>query len=249
MRKVEIPDNCPNCDSKLERVTNQLFCRNSECSAVAFKKIQHFAKTMKIKGLGEKTIEKLELEDILDIYLLTDIELNTILGQKLGSKLYQEIENSKHVDFVTYLSAFAIPLIGRETASKLALVVGSLEEVSKESCIKAGLGEKATINLVDWIEKDYTKYKNLPINLSKSESQTNDIVVCISGKLTSFRTKKEAEDWLDNYNIKVVSGVSKKVNYLIKEDTKPSSKQDLAEKYGIPVITFDNFKEIVNVST
>ena len=58
MKKIEIPVNCPVCDSKLELVQDQLFCRNSSCDAQVQGKLEHFAKTMKIKGLGPRTIDK-----------------------------------------------------------------------------------------------------------------------------------------------------------------------------------------------
>ncbi len=66
--KIEIPQHCPSCASTLERVKDQIFCRNSSCNAKSVKQVQHYAKIARIKGLGLKTIEKLELDKISDIY-------------------------------------------------------------------------------------------------------------------------------------------------------------------------------------
>jgi DNA ligase (NAD+) len=58
LRQIVPPTNCPACNSDLELVNDQLFCRNSLCPAQSAKKLEHFARTIKIKGLGPSTIEK-----------------------------------------------------------------------------------------------------------------------------------------------------------------------------------------------
>jgi len=70
MTQIQAPTNCPSCDSMLEVVNYLLYCRNVACSAQSTKKIQHFANTLKIKGLGEATIGKLGVSDINDLYAL-----------------------------------------------------------------------------------------------------------------------------------------------------------------------------------
>ena len=50
------PTQCPSCDSVLEWVNDQLFCRNRACPAQNSKAVEHFAKTIKIKGLGPAAI-------------------------------------------------------------------------------------------------------------------------------------------------------------------------------------------------
>ena len=63
MQEIIIPTHCPACNSVLDIVNDQLFCRNPDCPAKSSKRIEHFAKTLKIKGLGKATIEKLDLQD------------------------------------------------------------------------------------------------------------------------------------------------------------------------------------------
>ena len=112
MTQIQIPTHCPACNSLLETVKDQLFCRNVNCPEQTSKKVEHFAKTLKIKGLGAATIEKLMLEDYHDIYSLTENEIVDILdSEKLGEKLFAEIEKSRSADLTTLLPAFSIPLI------------------------------------------------------------------------------------------------------------------------------------------
>ena len=52
MTEIVPPTSCPTCASVLELVNDQLFCRNKLCPAQSAKRVEHFAKTLKIKGLG-----------------------------------------------------------------------------------------------------------------------------------------------------------------------------------------------------
>ena len=77
--KVKILKNCPSCNSDLIRIKDQLFCKNKTCPAINYKQVINYAKVLKIKGLGEKTIEKLSLKSISDIYYLTEDNLHLLL--------------------------------------------------------------------------------------------------------------------------------------------------------------------------
>ena len=75
LREIVPPTNCPACNSKLEFVNDQLFCLNDSCSAKSAKRIEHFAKTLKIKGLRPATIARLDVFDLHDLYSLSQEEI------------------------------------------------------------------------------------------------------------------------------------------------------------------------------
>ena len=75
MQEILIPTHCPACNSVLDIVNDQLFCRNPDCPAKSSKRIEHFVKTLSIKGLGKVTIEKLDLHDYHDVYSFTEEEI------------------------------------------------------------------------------------------------------------------------------------------------------------------------------
>jgi DNA ligase (NAD+) len=241
MKLISIPTNCPVCNSTLELVTDQLFCRNKSCDARVAKKIEHFAKTLKIKGLGPVTIEKLGLSSLEEIYHLDKGLVEMDLGTKLAAKLLEEIEASKTSDFATVLSGMGIPLIGSTAAGKLASVgVNGFEEISEVSCKSAGLGEKATANLQDWLYYEYPEIKEfLPFKFERFVSKPvgNKGIVCISGKLSSFSTKSKAAEALIAKGYTVTDNLSKTVNFLVDEENKGSSKRVKAESYGIPIVS------------
>lgn len=245
MQLIIPPTNCPVCDSTLELVTDQLFCRNNNCDARVAKKIEHFAKTLKIKGLGPATIEKLGLSSIEEIYSINKELAEEDLGAKLASKLLEEIESSKKSSFATVLAGMSIPLIGNTAASKLAEYANSFDELSHVVCMEAGLGEKATNNLQEWLYYEYPQIKEfLPFKFERfvSKPVTNGKLVCITGKLSSFSTKSKAAEALEAKGFTVTNNLNKTVNYLVDEENKGSSKRVKAESYGITIISdLNNF--------
>lgn len=246
--KIQIPTNCPCCDYLLERVNDQLFCRNTSCSAQLNKKIEHFCKTLSIKGMGEKTIQKLNLSDLTELFYLDRNDAIEALGsEKVVDKLLGEIERAKSAPLATVISSFSIPLIGGTAGSKLAKIVKNLDEITTETCKLAGLGEKATSNLISWLNYEYQEMKDfLPFTFETQSSSLSDDarVICITGKLKSFKTKAEATEILTSLGFKVSDSVTKTTNYLVDEEDKQSSKRKKAEEYNIEIIS--NLIDFIN---
>jgi len=239
--KIKIPTNCPCCEYTLELVNDQLFCRNQACGAQLGKKLEHFCKTLGIKGMGAKTLEKLQLSDITEIYYLELDEIIAALGsEKIAVKLLDEINRSRNSDLATILPAFSIPLVGNTAAQKISKVVHSIDDITEEQCKQAGLGEKVTNNLIFWLETDFQEMKEfLPFSFTvdnKPVANAIGEVVCITGKLASFKTKAEATKALENEGFKVTDSVTKQTNYLVDEDNKGSSKRIKADQLGITII-------------
>lgn len=245
---IQIPTNCPCCDYPLELVNAQLFCRNLACGAQLSKKIEHFCKTLSIKGLGPKTVEKLNLQDITEIFWLEESDLVSALGSdKLAEKLIIEISKATKADLATVLTSFAIPLVGNTATTKICSIVSHIDEISAETCKEAGLGAKVTENLLTWLSTDFLEIKEfLPFDFKSKKvesSNTDSLTVCITGKLLSYKTKSEATKVLVAAGFKVVETVTRTLNYLVDEDNKSSTKRKKAEEYGITIIT--NLKDLL----
>jgi len=240
MQKIEIPTNCPACSYKLQLINAQLFCRNTACSAQLGKKLEHFCKVLQIKGFGPKTIEKLNLADITEIFYLDRDHVVDALGAKVADKLLDEIERAKSADLATVIASFSIPLVGGTASGKIAAVVSSIDEITQETCKIAGLGEKVTANLLEWVSFEYPEMKEfLPFSF-KTKVQVADINakrVCITGKLKSFKKKADAESILLAAGFILVDSVTKTTDFLVDEEGKMSSKREKAVQYGITIIT------------
>ena len=251
--KIEIPTNCPCCAYTLQLVNDQLFCRNTACSAQLNKKLEHFTKALSIKGIGPKTVAKLNLADITEIFYMDRNDVIAALGsEKVADKLLDEIERAKASDLATVLSSFSIPLVGDTASNKIAAVVSDITEITLETCKEAGLGEKVTANLLNWIDTEYQEMKEfLPFSFKSNKrvvGVSNGSTICITGKLHSFKTKSEATNQLVQAGFKVVESVTKTTTYLVDEQGNGSSKRKKAEEYGIIIIPNlnDFLKENIN---
>jgi DNA ligase (NAD+) len=251
--RIEIPTECPCCNYPLELVNDQLFCRNTACGAQLNKKVEHFCKTLGIKGMGSRTVEKLGLSDITELFYLDAEQVVETLGsEKVALKLLDEIERSKSADLATVIASFSIPLVGSTASKKLCEVVTSVDEISYDTCKQAGLGDKVTQNLVSWLETDFQEMREfLPFSFKSqknSNTNSNQKTICITGKLSSYKTKAEAYKSLEEAGYTPVESVTKLTDYLVDEEDKGSSKRKKAESLGITIITnLNNFlKEIKN---
>lgn len=255
--KIEIPTECPSCGSPLENVNGQLFCRAStSCPAQSSKTVENYCKKMKIKGFGAKTVEKLELSSVSELYQTTEQRLTQILGKTMGSKLFAEINASKNSEFSKVLGSLGIKLIGKVAAEKLATKINSFKEITAKACKDAGLGEKATESLLDWMvsEEGYFTAQILDDTIAfveqspvSSETTISPVCdVCITGKLNDFKSRSEAAKYLSQFGVTVKNSVTKSVKYLVCEDEskKGSSSYKKALANDLPVLTI---KELINL--
>ena len=253
--KIEIPTICPCCSYKLELVNDQLFCRNTACGAQLGKKVEHFCKTLGIKGMGPRSVEKLNLQDLTELFYLDADDVTQALGsEKTALKLLDEIDRARAADLATVLASFSITLVGATASQKICSVVDHIDQISYETCKQAGLGDKVSENLVGWLQTDFPDLREfLPFSFksnrnSNTISNTNSKTVCITGKLSSYKTKAEAYKALEIAGYKAVESVTKTTDYLVDEEDKASTKRKKAESLGVQIITNLNtfLKEITN---
>lgn len=248
MTRIEAPTNCPACNSPLTWKNDVLYCTSDTCEAKTQKSLQHWAKTMKIKGLGPQSLLKLEISTINELYELTQKDMELALGSTIGSKLYQELENSKLAPLDIVLPAFGISLIGNSATQKLKSSISHLDDLTPEKAKQAGLGPKATENLMKWFHTQYVPLFQdvLPLNFKFDKKVVQQLekkgIVCITGKLTSFKTKAEAEKLLVEQGYVVKPSITKEVTILVNESGIESAKTQKAREAGVEIIT--NIKQL-----
>ena len=249
MRVITIPSECPSCNSSLKLVKDILYCYNDHCPAKWDKKVEGFAKHLKIKGLGPSTIQKLQIQDFHDLYSLSRDEISDCLNsEKIADKLYLEIQKSTESGLEELLPAFGIPLVGRSVASKLCAVVDNISSINWDSCHRAGLGPKASQNIIDWINNEFypNEYDQLPFSYKTKEKSVkieSKGVVCITGKLSSYPSKSAAQAVLEKAGYTVKSSVTNAVTILINESGIESAKTTNARAKGVRIIT--NLKQLL----
>lgn len=248
--QITPPTTCPSCDSTLVRVNDQLFCMNhTGCPAQSLKKLISFCKKLKIKGFGEATINKLGLTDFNDLLTLTVQHAQSRgLSEHMANKLVNTVSDrlALGITFNDFLAAVSIPLIGDGAMRKLEIAT---DDITFDMCRNAGIGEKASTNLVNWLQDNKNNYSLWfdvlkPTTITKSQKPTTNIqqktdVVCVTGKLDNFSNRNDAKSFLESHGYTVKTSVTKDVTILISEDGKTSSssyKKALANGCAITTI-------------
>tara|TARA_B100001059_G_scaffold233985_1_gene275328 strand:+ start:10864 stop:11616 length:753 start_codon:yes stop_codon:yes gene_type:complete len=242
MQAIKAPEVCHTCGYPLVWEVDLLYCQNKSCSAQVSKKIEHFAKTLKIKGLGPKTIEKLDLTNLHEVYCLDEEWISHALkSEKLAKSLMEQIDLSKAMPLNMVLPSFSIPLIGSSATEKLSKVIDTIYEITEDKCKEAGLGPTATENLMLWYETEFCEnLYHLPFDFKfekVARIKVGTEIVCISGKLSSFKTKAEATAALVAKGYHVNPNLTRNVDILVNESGIESAKTKKARESGITIVT------------
>ena len=130
--EVHMPGKCPSCEEPVVRREGEAmsYCTNASCPAQLVRRIEHFVSrgAMDIEGLGIKQGEALIdaglLEDVADIYTLSEHRDNLIemerMAEKSVSNLLAAIDKSRGQSLARVLVALGIPFVGGEVAAVLA---------------------------------------------------------------------------------------------------------------------------------
>jgi DNA ligase (NAD+) len=241
-QSIFAPSHCPSCDSELVWKNDLLYCVSTTCGEQSYKSVEHFAKTMKIKGLGPASVRKLGWTCPSEIYRTPRASILASLGsEKVTSKLLGEIVNSFNAPLELLLPAFGIPLIGKTATLKLSETISHITEINADTCERAGLGPKATNNLLDWIENELEFFVDvMPHSWYFSDTPAPAVskgTVCISGRLKSFKSKADATTALNAAGYEVKSSLTKQVGFLINEGGAESAKTRQARDTGVTIIT------------
>lgn len=269
---ISIPTVCPVCGSPAvvetsDGGTSVLECSNSNCEGKLINRLDHFCgkKGLDIKGLSKATLDKLInwgwVNSPVDIFKLANYRSEWIAKPGFGAKsvdnLLAAIENSKtSTTLEAFISSIGIPLIGKTVAKELTKKISSYEEFRE--MVKNhfnfsqydGFADSKTSAILDF---DYTQadevyaYMEIDTPIQESGSVTlSGKNFVITGKLTHFKNRAELVGLIESLGGKVVGSVSKNTHYLINNDSASVSAKNLsAQKLGIPVLTEQDFLELI----
>lgn len=204
------------------------------------KLLEHFVKTLGIKGLGPKSIAKLNITHPEELYKKQPWES---LGAN-GAKIIQEIEMSKTKPFELVLAALGIPGVGRTASRAIVQHIPSFQRLRDvETTQIKGIGPKTVEQILVWLIHNEEWVCRLPLQLERNKNigdvlNANDTLttVCVTGKLDM--TKSAMKDHLEEFGYKVVDTVTKNTDILICAGDRSSLKYQKAEKYGIPILDY-----------
>ncbi len=271
-KPIVIPDECPVCHSKVEKVEDEvaLRCSNKECPAVVERQIEYFSSktAMDIEGLGTNIVKLLIknnlVKSIADLYFLKKDDLLSLEGfkDKRVENLLSSIEKSKNAPFPNLLCGLGIRYVGKKVAGILSRQFQSIEKLKSltvdELTVVNEIGDRVAESIVNYFNDD----KNLEllrrldeagVRMEVEKDKQYEILdntplsgkkIVLTGNLTNY-TRQEAEDIITKLGGMTTSSVSKKTDAVIYGE-KAGSKLDKAKEYGINTINESVFEDIIN---
>ena len=262
---------CPDCNTELVRKEGDAkhYCPNEYgCPTQITGRIQHFIsrKAMDIEGLGAETIELLFKEGLItnyaDLYELKEEQIIPLerMAEKSAENMVNGIEKSKQIPFEKVLFALGIRYVGETVAKKLAKHFKSIDKLMQanfEELIQVDeIGDKIAQSIVDFsnnlvniqlIERLKIYGVQLELSAAALENQTDRLqgkIFVVSGVFTKL-SRNDLKKSIEDNGGKVSSSISKKTNYIIAGDNMGPSKRTKAEELNIPIISEDNFLEML----
>ena len=258
---VFAPTNCPSCNTKLVVESKFLKCPNTKnCQAQVLGSLKLFCDVLEIKGISDKTIEKLYQANLIklpgDFYKLSINDFSALagLGEKSGQNIINQIQSKKNLTCHQILNASSIPnfsdkriqqliTAGFDTPQKIIdLTIEKLLslpgiQITLAKKIKEGIDAKK-----EWI-KSIISQVNLELKIQDLNSKISGLSFVITGALS--RPRKEIEDQIISLGGQVSSSVSKNTDYLITNETESNSSKFLtAQKLGIKIISEAEFESL-----
>ena len=256
--KLDIPTNCPSCDSDLLHFEDEvaLRCINPRCPAQIMEGLIHFASrdAMNITGLGPSIVEKLFsinlVKDVADIYRLQEDDFLLLEGvkEKSAAKLYQAIQASKENSAEKLLFGLGIRHVGSKASQLLLQHFHSIENLAQadpeEVASIESLGGVIAKSLQTYFATEGSEIllrelKEAGVNLDYkgqtvvADAALSGLTVVLTGKLERLK-RSEAKSKLESLGAKVTGSVSKKTD-LVVAGADAGSKLQKAQELGIEV--------------
>lgn len=256
--KLDIPTNCPSCNSDLLHFEDEvaLRCINPRCPAQIMEGLIHFASrdAMNITGLGPSIVEKLFaanlVKDVADIYRLQEEDFLLLEGvkEKYAAKLYQAIQASKENSAEKLLFGLGIRHVGSKVSQLLLQYFHSIENLSQadseEVASIESLGGVIAKSLQTYFATEGSEIllrelKETGVNLDYkgqtvvADATLSGLTVVLTGKLERLK-RSEAKSKLESLGAKVTGSISKKTD-LVVVGADAGSKLQKAQELGIQV--------------
>ena len=261
-----LPKKCPVCGAAVERDEDGAFlrCTGAECPAQLSRNIAHFVSrdAMDIEGLGsaivDSLIEKGAIRSPADIYYLTMDELSGLWksGTKAAQKLLDAIAASKSQDVSRLIFALGIRQVGAKTGKSLAAAFGSLDKLMEASLEELtqvpDIGEVTAESICEWFAQPQSRHmvrrlKEAGVNFESKRVVTDTRfagkTIVLTGALSRF-TREEATEKIELFGGKASGSVSQKTSFVVAGEN-AGSKERKARELGIPVLTEDEFLEML----
>ena len=268
-KKPDFPSHCPDCGTPLVRDEDESrhYCPNRDSCPVQIKgRFLHFAgrKAMDILA-GEATVEALYgkgfIRSLPDLYALTREQLMSLDGwqEKSADNFLASLEASRGVPFERVLYALGIRHVGEQTAKTLARHFASMDALaaaSREDLLQVeDIGGTVADSILDWFsstagQETVRRLRDAGLQMERSDDMQRRLSDTLAGKTLvisgNFSISREAmKERIEAHGGKNAGSVSGRTDYLLAGEKAGPEKRKKAEKLGIPVITEEQFNQII----
>ncbi|MCP4475638.1 MAG: NAD-dependent DNA ligase LigA [Gammaproteobacteria bacterium] len=257
---IILPSHCPVCGAEVVRVEGETAARcqgGLYCPAQKKERLKHFAarRAMNIDGLGDKLVEQLVeeklVDDVADIYQLTFTQLANLerMGERSAQNLLEALEQSKETALPRFLYALGIREVGETTAKNLANYFGSLEvlqqadedqllqvaDVGKivSENVRAFFSDQHNCEIIATLRQLGIRWPVITPQSDLSKPLQGKTYV-LTGALANY-SRDQAKLALENLGAKVTNSVSKKTSAVI-AGRDAGSKLEKAERLGVDIL-------------
>ncbi len=262
------PETCPFSGDVIVQPDGAVdyYCPNPRCPERVFRSIEFFASrgAMDIEGMGPQTVKTLIDKGIIrdegDIFYLQAAPLLELDGfaQKKVDNLLKSIDDARQRPLAQFLASLGIDGVGSTVGTILATHFGSVDALlaARVEAIQEveGIGPIIAQNIVDWFADNYhrgilDRMRAAGVNMRGAEKQVasealNGLTFVLTGTLPTL-SRDEAAALIEAHGGKITGSVSKKTSYVLVGES-PGSKKDKAEQLGVPLISEDDLRALIN---
>ncbi|MDI9859397.1 NAD-dependent DNA ligase LigA [Flectobacillus roseus] len=267
LEAVHFPHLCPECNTELIRKEGEAnhYCPNEKgCPPQIKGKIEHYIqrKAMNIENIGSETIDTFYTKGLLkspaDLYDLKYEDIQGMEGFKDKSikNILSGIEKSKEIPFKQVLFAIGIRFVGATVAEKLTahfLTIEALAEATYEQLIEVPeIGDRIAQSIIAYfadadnrqfiarLQQAGLQFEHIPTEIVVEGNTLEGKSFVISGVFQNFG-RDELKVKIEANGGKVLSGVSKKLDFLLAGAEAGPSKIEKAQKMGVAIISEEDF--------
>ena len=240
-----------------------------KCEKIAIEKIKHFVskEAFNIEGLGKKVVEKFwDLKFIklpFDIFDLNYKKIEELegWGELSAYNLRKSIEKSKNIGLEKFIFSLGIRHIGQENAKLLSqyfLNIEKFSDLTKNFNFNSlanldGIGETQINSLKNFfsdqinlnVVKKLISILNIRNVTENKKGKLKNKTFMFTGKLSNI-SRAEAKSLTEENSGKILSNVSKKLDYLVIGEKPTSKKVKQAKELNIKVISQLEWKKFLN---
>ena len=196
-KPLDLPHQCPSCNSELVRESGEAAtrCVNSSCPAILRGALRHWVSkgALDIEGMGGKLIEQLVerglVRSISDLYRLDAALLGSLerMGEKSAQNLISAMQASRSQPWARQLYGLGIHHVGEVNAKALAAAFPDVDTLAQTAVAQPeaiselhGIGLEITQSLQQWFntganQRLIQQLQDVGLSLASSEQERQEL--------------------------------------------------------------------------